>query len=562
MLFTVRLLLAGWILCGATAAGGAVYYIDPLEGDDSADGRSPAAAWRTFAQLAAADLKPGQTIRLRRGGVWREALEIPASGEPGRPITFEAYGDGPLPLILGSESAADPEQWREIRHGIWATADGSVPGPLGHVAIDDGRAARRVYREEDLAEPWDLFHDTGNRRALLRADANPATLTSRLEVAVRPYAIRAHHRHHLVFRELDLRHAAIHGFSGYNNSHVHFEHCDISWIGGATWEPSIQQGRPVGFGNGIEFGGNASWCTVTGCRFDQIYDSAITHQNWDRDLHIEQHNITFRHNIIRRSAVGIEVFAHSGRTFDCTYEANLMQDIGRGFSGNGGLWATGFRIVSSTIDFENLLVRNNRIENSRHCGLFLSGGEVNVQGNTILDCDIGIYITGQDGNRDYTGTARGNLIADCDLGGIYIVDSAGPARFLNNTIVNNGRHQDWNRHNVTLDGATNTIWVGNILYSADSFAMSINDDTHILDHNVYYRPGVEPVVAWENTRRQVGVGRFAEYQRASGQDANSIAADPMFINMENGDYRLQPDSPAAGAGFGGWEPGLEIGGRE
>jgi len=34
-----------------------------------------------------------------------------------------------------------------------------------------------------------------------------------------------------------------------------------------------------------------------------------------------------------------------------------------------------------------------------------------------------------------------------------------------------------------------------------------------------------------------------------GQERRGIVADPLFVDLENGDFRLQPDSPAVAIGF-------------
>ncbi len=61
-----------------------------------------------------------------------------------------------------------------------------------------------------------------------------------------------------------------------------------------------------------------------------------------------------------------------------------------------------------------------------------------------------------------------------------------------------------------------------------------------LDHNIYWNIGKLPVT--------LNGSSFAQWQ-AKGQDANSVVADPKFINWQKDDFRLQPDSPALKLGF-------------
>ena len=89
---------------------GAVYYADSRDGDDSLDGLSATTAWRSLEKVNAAPLKPGDSILFRRGSIWRGQLDS-KSGEPGRPVRYSVYGEGPKPLFLGSESLSLSGDW-------------------------------------------------------------------------------------------------------------------------------------------------------------------------------------------------------------------------------------------------------------------------------------------------------------------------------------------------------------------------------------------------------------------------------------------------------------------
>ena len=76
------------------------YYFSP-DGHDTSDGRSPGHAWKSLRQVQSAGLKGGDEVLLRRGGVWREILTVPADGSAGNSIVIRAYGDGDPPCIDG-----------------------------------------------------------------------------------------------------------------------------------------------------------------------------------------------------------------------------------------------------------------------------------------------------------------------------------------------------------------------------------------------------------------------------------------------------------------------------
>ena len=104
----------------ALSAGGAEYYVDSAAGDDAAAGTSPQTAWRSLEKVNAAELRPGDVVRFKRGGLWRGSL-APRSGEPGNPVTYTSYGTGAKPILQQSVDRSRPEDWFEMKPGFWST---------------------------------------------------------------------------------------------------------------------------------------------------------------------------------------------------------------------------------------------------------------------------------------------------------------------------------------------------------------------------------------------------------------------------------------------------------
>jgi len=101
------------------------------------------------------------------------------------------------------------------------------------------------------------------------------------------------------------------------------------------------------------------------------------------------------------------------------------------------------------------------------------------------------------------------------------------------------RHHRWTRNIVYLKGADTHLW-GFTNWSDDRF-----DEC---DRNLFWKPN-----GGEYTVRGRFNGGFKTVSlddwREMGFDRNSIVADPLFVDPDNNDYRLKPDSPALTLGF-------------
>jgi hypothetical protein len=86
-----------------TAAAATTYHVDPA-GNDANDGTSTATAWRTLKRASDAVLAPGDSLLLKRGGSWTEALVMAESGTSSSPITVGSYGSGASPIIHGGNA--------------------------------------------------------------------------------------------------------------------------------------------------------------------------------------------------------------------------------------------------------------------------------------------------------------------------------------------------------------------------------------------------------------------------------------------------------------------------
>lgn len=167
---------------------------------------------------------------------------------------------------------------------------------VGNIYFDHGRLTGwKRWKLEDLKQPRDFYHDLGTGAVYLRHDGNPgAGAYSSLELAPRHTIISHGGKHDVIIDGLHVRYSGGHGFSGGKTQRITIRNCDISYIGGSLL--FTQNGRPVRYGNGVEFWSDSTDCLVENNRFWQIYDVAITNQG--NQPNTPQRNLIYRNNLI------------------------------------------------------------------------------------------------------------------------------------------------------------------------------------------------------------------------------------------------------------------------
>ena len=184
----------------------------------------------------------------------------------------------------------------------------SVADPLtvdvGNIIFDGGTVCGwKKWSLGDLKKAHDYYYDGSSQRVYLYSEAAPTTRHRSIELALARHVVNQSGKHHVVYDGLAVMYGAAHGFGGGNTHHLVIRNCDLGYIGGAH-QFTRPDGKPVRFGNAIEFWGAAHDNLVEGCHIWEVYDAALTNQGRGPDS--KQINITYRNNLIRNSEYSFE----------------------------------------------------------------------------------------------------------------------------------------------------------------------------------------------------------------------------------------------------------------
>lgn len=240
--------------------------------------------------------------------------------------------DGRLALYLGGALPAgssftfQPLSWTRVE----GSDSDALPVDVGNLIFDSGKTVGiKKWKAEDLKQPGDYCYDAANWQLRLRSDGNPAAQHRNIECALTRHVVSQGGKSFVTYQGLGLRYGAAHGFGGGSTRGIVIRDCDIGWIGGGH-QFTRPDGKPVRFGNGIEFWSGARDCLVEGCRIWEVYDAALTNQGSHAN---EEVNITYRDNVIWNSEYSFEYWngGPESVTRDIRFEHNTCVNAGGGW---------------------------------------------------------------------------------------------------------------------------------------------------------------------------------------------------------------------------------------
>lgn len=584
----------------AASDGNRTFYVDSEDGADDNVGLSPDEAWRSLDRVNSAELKPGDTVRFKCGGVWRGSL-TPASGENGAPVSYTSYGQGERPLLLGSRPRNRAEDWVQVTKNVWATRPQEYE--LGKEVLN--------LRESR----WNHHQEAGAHIQLERTESAEGVI---LRINCTDGGSASNHLQ-LWGPSLDVQKGSCLMFTFRARSSQPFVFPRVAILrNGAPWTryaSSAEAGRPLAEGwstyqvpihveqsaeDGrihIALGGLMPPGTVL--EFQPQSLRAATPSIPD-PLDVDVGNIIFDGgNVCGWKKWSLDDLVHP---YDYYYDRSSQ----RVFLYSDANPAS--RCESLELALARHIVNQSGKHHVVYDGLALMYGAAHGfgGGNThdivIRNCDLG-YIGGAHqhtkpdgtpvryGNAiEFWGAARDNLVENCRIWEVY--DAAltnqgrGPEskqinityrnniiwnaeysfeywnhpeaavtrniRFVNNTCVGAGRGwahaQRPDRNGSHLMFYSNTARTSNIqikyniFYDHTEWGSRYSSGWEVLpeiDYNLWYsQSGV--MAYWFREK----IAGFEEYQEVTGLETHSRFADPEFVDVGQGDYRLRPESPA------------------
>ncbi|MEJ8305901.1 right-handed parallel beta-helix repeat-containing protein [Saccharibacillus sacchari] len=189
-------------------------------------------------------------------------------------------------------------------------------------------------------------------------------------------------------------------------------------------------------------------------------------------------------------------------------------------------------------------------------GIYIDGGrDLIVERNRSESNDIGIEIASEHGGRSTSGiVVRSNLVVRNALTGIAMGGydeergSTTGSTITGNTVAYNDT-LEWGTGQLYIQFDTRDNVIRNNIFAASGSNVLIDNEytentRNTIDHNLYFAPDKNAAVWIWKGKTYTG---FAAYRKGSGNDADSLFADPQFVDA-NSDYRLKSGSPASASG--------------
>jgi len=517
---TLFVMLAVFVM--VPAAWATTYYVDATNGNNTNGGTSPSTAWKTIAKVNSSSFNPGDSILFKREQMWREKLIVPSSGSVGNPITFGAYGAGGDPIINGADLVTS-----------WTLYSGNI-----YNAITSGRQRwtnslweddKLLWKESFLADvnaPGEFYNDSSASLIYVWATNGTDPDTHKMEVAARTSVIYLDTKSYIRFQNLTLEKDSGRGTAL------------LDGLGATNIVASNLTIRRSGHGaSGVRFRRGDS-NVIEDNEFYEIGNTAVN--IWDNEK-----NVIVRRNHIHDTGNTLFPVDRGGIMIgpdapNALVEFNNLYNIGPPSM-------TGTSLISPiAIDrSNNCIVRYNIMHHNVKGGIVVGGGSATGDGHVN---GVKVYY---------------NLIYDHNPNGVVTGGAAGGIHFqnVNNAEVYNNVIWNFNSaggllaapivtYNFGGGAQDNTIIKNNIIGPATGpnrqhirFRFGGNFTNFVSNNNLFFDGSGLVLIDSGTTYTSL-----AAYQAATSLDRNSVEANPLFVDTENANFRLQSTSPAISTG--------------
>jgi len=467
------------------------------------------------------------TINHKKGEAWRERFNVVGDGTATYPIILQAYGAGDNPLILGSEEVIGVAgDWANVVGNIWKRA---LVTECKVVVFDTTHfGAEAVVASTPAAQyEWDWVAN----ELFVFSVGNPTGYYTSIEASQRAYCI-AHSggaRNYITIDGVDCKGAGTYNIF-YPTGSLNGE------IKNLTSSYSAQTGILFQSANGTfdidnvttEYTGtngigtrDQTAGTIQNC--DSSYYACVGGENHALDIHGSS-NLLIEYNHFHHINPGGTGEGIGGDRYNnCIIQYNEVNNY----------YMVGIDLAGATGEecYENI-VRYNLV----HDGDTTQGAAIQCNSNVAYD------------NGSYDNEIYYNIIYN-DKRGIFFAGDVRGNKAYNNVIYNmsseginlydNGKKPS---NNLIKNNIVHTC-AGKLIYASTDLFEAPNNN--ISDYNCFYDADFTNKFGYEGNQ-----STLADFRTASGQDAHSIASNPLFVDFANYDFHLRAGSPCINAGMG------------
>ncbi|MFQ6040490.1 MAG: right-handed parallel beta-helix repeat-containing protein [Candidatus Poribacteria bacterium] len=289
---------------------------------------------------------------------------------------------------------------------------------------------------------------------------------------------------------------------------------------------------------------------IIGNEIYSVGGGGIISRNYDEERNVISYNHIHHCGEVYPSSVGINIDDGGG-----VISHNLIHDIS-----HSGVYTRHWATEHQTIERENqeqgLIIEYNEIYDVMQKindggGLFVRDSNMIIRNNVIHD--VFSYSDRCPGWGIYLGCETRDTIVENNV--VYRAREVVHVWYydrnvvMENNIFVDGELSQINYQNPRHLSHENIKFLRNIIcYSKpDSLLFKLSGERSLpveSDYNLFFHTGGKDIV----NSGAPGLDSFEEWQKR-GLDANSIVADPLFVDAANDDYSLKPDSPALKLGF-------------